>query len=322
MKQLLFAIVVSLTITTVSVQGQSLFQTQLPPFTAENAISVGTILKTLAAQYHFALLVDTDVNTSRSFTGTLPAASVYARIDQLLELIDADGEFKPTALIVHGKQFPPQMKDDVARRQKPTTPSEYRSATDLPRGEIRPDAPNPWDRVEWMRTQGYKQFMDTGADHFALLYARKQEELAEAASYVDTRGYYGPYGYPGYFGPAATAATLRVQGMAAMGWLKFYTDGDKDFTTHLAVLRKVGDTYVNACAAGKSFRIWQSGCEMPVGIWTLRFELREGGMSRYYEENVEIFSSFTAQHPQQYPINREMFDSWLRTQGMKRQEIQ
>jgi hypothetical protein len=56
-----------------------------------------------------------------------------------------------------------------------------------PRGEPRPDAPNPWDRIEWMRTQGYKE-LDVYADDSAVMFARKR---LRAASGFDTRYAYG-----------------------------------------------------------------------------------------------------------------------------------
>jgi hypothetical protein len=124
----------------------------------------------------------------------------------------------------------------------------------------------------------------------------------------------------GYYDPYERASELRINGAATTGWLKIYAQGDTDFAKYLVVLRRVGSTYVPACAGGKAFRALQHPCEVPVGLNTYRFELRKGGKTQFYEEDIEMFSKFDHEHPFQYPISQETFNSWQNAEGMKRVE--
>lgn len=139
-------------------------------------------------------------------------------------------------------------------------------------------------------------------------------------SYGSGGGYYNSnYGYDPYgYGAQAMARTLQVQGAATTGWLKLYAQGDTDFVKYLVVLRRVGSTYVPACAGGKAFRIFHDPCEVPVGLHTYRFEVRKDGKSQFYEEDIEMFSKYNHEHPFQYTISSETFRSWQHAEGMRR----
>ncbi|MEO8065895.1 MAG: hypothetical protein ABI643_03540 [Candidatus Doudnabacteria bacterium] len=143
-------------------------------------------------------------------------------------------------------------------------------------------------------------------------YAQIQAENAMQSGFSTN----SPYGYGLY----DEAYRRRVNGAATTGWFKLYAQGDTDFVKYLVVLRKVASTYVPVCAGGKAFRSVHEACEVPVGLNTYRFELRKGGKTRFYEEDVEIFSKFDHNHPFQYPISQDMFDSWQNAEGMKRIE--
>lgn len=153
--------------------------------------------------------------------------------------------------------------------------------------------------------------------------------LPSPVAYNQGYGYYGDpyrggYGYGGYgsYGqdPHYEAQRHRVEGAANTSWLKIYAQGDTDFVKSLLVMRRVGSTYVPACAGGKAFRSRHDPCEVPVGLNTYRFELRKGGKTQFYEEDIEMFSKYDHDHPFQYPISQEMFDSWENAEGRKRVE--
>ena len=294
-------------------QAQGIFNREVGPYYYGVATPVMEIVQDLSKKQGFKIEIRGLPPLQNTFHGEIRREKLRDVLNNtLLPLLQSSARMTDDTLTILGPGYRPSAAELVPPEEAPAEQSSF----SYPSGA-------PWDVL----TAG-----SYAAARRAIEERGRQRDFIASQRYYDKVAYYDAqrdyepelrygYGYGRYYGGSLRGEIIsrQIQGAATHGYLKLYTMGDEDFSRHLVVLRLDNESKWRVVGAGgKSFRLFHEPMELPVGKQRLRFELRKGGVTRYYEEDFDIESKFDRNHALQYPISEDMMKSFAKTERIMR----